>query len=240
MVKVELVYDSDCPNVKATREQLRLAFELIDSKPDWQEWNVNDPNAPDHIHGYGSPTILVEGIDVTGDEPSGTDNCCRVYVDSDHANHGVPSVKQISSALLGSAASGFKHIKIVNGLSLNLTVLPSVGAAFLPQLSCPLCWPAYTGLLSTFGLGFVNYTPYLFPLMAIFLLIAVGALAYRAKSRRGYKPFLLGTGASILILIGKFILNSDPAMYFGIALIIAASLWNTWPKRKDAVQSCPL
>ncbi len=96
MVKVELVYDSDCPNVEATREQLRLAFELIDSKPDWQEWDVNDPNAPDHVHGYGSPTILVEGIDVTGDEPSGTDNCCRVYVDSDHANHGVPSVKQIS------------------------------------------------------------------------------------------------------------------------------------------------
>jgi hypothetical protein len=32
--------------------------------------------------------------------------------------------------------------------------LPGVGASLFPKLACPLCWPAYAGLLSSVGLGF--------------------------------------------------------------------------------------
>ena len=31
----------------------------------------------------------------------------------------------------------------------SLSVLPGVGISLLPKLSCPLCWPAYAGLLSS-------------------------------------------------------------------------------------------
>jgi hypothetical protein len=75
-------------------------------------------------------------------------------------------------------------------------------------------------------------------LTAAFLAIAVGALAYRAKRRRGYLPFLVGVSAAVIVLVGKFTFESDPAMYAGLAVLIGASVWNTWPQRRD-VPACP-
>jgi glutaredoxin len=80
------------------------------------------------------------------------------------------------------------------------------------------------------GLGFlVPNTKYLLPLTAVFLLLAVGMLAFRARRRRGYGPFILGVAASSLILFGKFSLTSNPVFYAGLGLLILASVWNTWP-----------
>jgi len=121
----------------------------------------------------------------------------------------------------------------------SLAVLPALGTALLPKLTCPACWPAYAGLLSVFGLGFVNYTPYLFPLTVLFLMVAVGSLGYKAKNRRGYAPFLLGFLAAIMVLIGKFVFASDLALYGGIALLMGASLWNSWPRQGTKSGSCP-
>ncbi len=45
-----------------------------------------------------------------------------------------------------------------------LLALPSVGVSILPKLACPACWPAYAGLLSSVGLGFLISTVYLLPL----------------------------------------------------------------------------
>ncbi len=112
-----------------------------------------------------------------------------------------------------------------------LTVLPSVGVSLLPKLACPMCWPAYAGLLSSLGLGFLISTTYLLPVTTAFLLIAVAALGFRAKTRRGYGPMLLGVAAAAAVLFGKFFLESDAAMYGGVALLVAASLWNSWPRR---------
>ena len=67
-----------------------------------------------------------------------------------------------------------------------LLALPSVGVSILPKLACQACWPAYAGLLSSVGLGFLISTVYLLPLTAAFLLLAVAALAFRANKRRGY------------------------------------------------------
>jgi hypothetical protein len=36
-----------------------------------------------------------------------------------------------------------------------LLATPGIGVPLLPKLMCPLCWPAYAGLLSTLGLGFL-------------------------------------------------------------------------------------
>jgi hypothetical protein len=71
---------------------------------------------------------------------------------------------------------------------------------------------------------------FLLPLTFLFLAISVGALLHRAKERRGYKPFILGLGASITIIISKFVYNSDIVMYIGLAALVAASLIHSWPK----------
>jgi hypothetical protein len=110
-------------------------------------------------------------------------------------------------------------------------VFPGIGVALLPKLMCPLCWPAYAGLLSAVGLGFLVNSRNLLIVTASFLIVAVTALAFRARQRRGYGPAIAGLAASILILFGKFYLESPATMYAALSLLIAASVWNSWPVR---------
>ena len=109
----------------------------------------------------------------------------------------------------------------------NLLAVPGVGLSLLPKLACPACWPAYAGLLSSVGLGFLVSTVYLLPMTAAFLLLAVAMLAFRARRRRGYGPFALGFIAASFILLGKFSLASNPVLYAGLGLLILASVWNS-------------
>ena len=117
--------------------------------------------------------------------------------------------------------------------------LPGVGVSLLPKLMCPACWPAYSALLSSMGLGFLVSTAYRLPLTLLFLSVAVGSLRFRASSRRGYGPFWIGVAAATLILVGKFYLESTPVAYAGVGLLVVGSIWNTWPRGATAVGSCP-
>ena len=108
----------------------------------------------------------------------------------------------------------------------------------LPVGLCPACWPAYAGLLSAVGLSFLLDATYLFPLTAVLLASAVGALAVAARTRRGYGPFVLGVAASGVLLFGKFVYQSDVAMYLGLAVLVTAAVWNAWPVRQKDT-ACP-
>lgn len=110
-------------------------------------------------------------------------------------------------------------------------VLPGVGASLLPKLTCPLCWPAYAGLLTSLGLGCLMSERYLFGVTSVFLIISVGALAFRYRERRGIAPAVLGLIGAAMVLAGKFRFESMRAMYAGLSVLIAASLWNSWPRR---------
>jgi hypothetical protein len=120
-----------------------------------------------------------------------------------------------------------------------IPIIPAIGVALLPKLACPACWPAYAGLLSALGLGFLISAQYLLPLTGFFLALAVATLAWRARARRGYGPMWLGVAASAAVMIGKFLLDSNVAMYAGIGLLVAASVWNCWPRRVAKLEACP-
>jgi hypothetical protein len=107
----------------------------------------------------------------------------------------------------------------------------------MPKLICPLCWPAYAGLLSAVGLGFLINSRNLLLVTALFLIVAVTGLAFRARQRRGYGPANAGLAASIFVLFGKFYLESPATMYAALGVLVAASVWNSWPVR--LVPSCP-
>ena len=112
-----------------------------------------------------------------------------------------------------------------------MLALPGVGVSILPKLACPACWPAYAGLLPSVGLGFLISAVYLLPLTTTFLVLALGAMAFRATMRHGYGPFLIGMVAASGVLIAKFAWESKPTMYGAVGLLVIASLWNTWPRR---------
>ena len=97
------------------------------------------------------------------------------------------------------------------------------------QTGLPGVRPAYAGLLSSVGLGFLISTAYLLPLTVVFLVLALAALAFRPNIRRGYGPFVLGLVAGTAVLLGKFVLESNLILYSALGLLVIASLWNAWP-----------
>lgn len=235
MLTAELIYFPGCPNAEEARAQLVKAFVEARLTPRWCEYRTDDPDLPEHAYGFGSPTILVNGRDVTGAAPADSAEACRLYTDETGQRSGIPSLGSIAAAL--TAAQG-AHGPI-RPWRRNLALLPGFGFALLPKLVCPACWPAYAGILGSLGLGFLVGTTWLLPLTAVFLAVAVGALAYRARERRGLRPFSLGMVAAGLVLAGKFAFDSKPAMYGGLALLVTASIWNTWPVREPSGASCP-
>ena len=116
--------------------------------------------------------------------------------------------------------------------------LPGIGVALLPKLMCPACWPAYAGIISALGLSFLISAKYLLPLTVLFLALTSFALAFRASRRHGLGPFWLGLLASAVILTGKFYFDAEQATYTGVAVLVAASVWNTWPRRAAQVSVC--
>lgn len=231
MPTVDLVYDGDCPHVGQAREQLLRAFAAAGIPPRWREWRADDPEAPPHVRGYGSPTVLVDGRDVAGATPVEGMRCCRLYEHGDPASRGVPSVEVLVAALTKAAASPEQRTNADTGWKSSLATLPAVGVALLPTVACPACWPAYAGFLSAVGLGFLLDSSVLLPVTGVFFAVAVGALALRAPHRRGYGPFAVGLVAAGVVLAGKFRFESAPATYAGLALLVGASLWNGWPRR---------
>ncbi len=80
-------------------------------------------------------------------------------------------------------------------------------------------------------------TVYLLPLTVASLVVAVAALRFRPRQRRGYGPLAVGLIGGAVLILGKFVLDSNIAGYGGLAGLIGASLWNSWPKK--SVPSAP-
>lgn len=235
-MSVEFIYDRDCPNVAATRANLMRAFAGAHVAAKWTEWERSSPDTPAHAREFGSPAILVNGRDIAGQSPNAGASC-RIYLSANGRRSGVPPAELIAERLSNSQpVSG--NGSNTGSLKKHLPLVPAVLFALLPKVVCPACWPAYVGLLSAVGLGFLARAEFLFPLTIIFLLIVLASLAYGARNRRGFGPLLLGLIASAAILLGKFWMNSDFAFYSGLALLVGSSLWNTWPRKQSKTDSC--
>lgn len=115
-----------------------------------------------------------------------------------------------------------------------LMALPAALAAALaalPVVFCPACWPLYAGVLSALGVSFIDYSPYIVPLVSVLIFLALCALLWNAPQRYGYRPFILGLLGAGLLLSGRFYLEIPELFYGGAALLFTASVWNIWPKK---------
>lgn len=216
---VELIYDADCPNVQDARSQLIKAFAQTGVSARWKEWERSSPQSPDHARAYGSPTILVNGEDIAGVVARPGTVACRVYSDGRGNLSGTPALEAICLALRGATPKPKQSARRWRSVAASL---PAVGTALLPKLTCPLCFPAYAAILSAFGIEFVNYTPYLLPLTAVFLAVAITVLALQARRARNIVPLALGIAASLIVLFGKFSFESDWLTTLGVVLLVAA------------------
>ena len=106
--RIDLVFDPQCPNVAEARALLRAALEAVGLAPQWREWERAAKGTPPHLRGLGSPSILVDGIDVSDidDTQRGleTGNGCRVYRHADRLR-GVPTLASVTWALARGSVS---------------------------------------------------------------------------------------------------------------------------------------
>ena len=82
------------------------------------------------------------------------------------------------------------------------------------------------------GLTFLLKTTYLLPLMGGALVVALIGLGFRAGQRHGYGPLAVGICSAVVLMVGRFAFLSDVMMYCGGGLLIAASVWNSWPRKR--------
>ena len=222
---VELLYDEKCPNVAEARANLRRALIEVGLPPSWTERMPVAPEAPYPLRGFGSPTVLVDGRDVAHAEPADA-ACCRVYEVAGRWS-GAPPGELIGRALRATMEPQRP------GRWRAALVLPAMGAALVPGLTCPACWPAYAAALSALGLPFIPTAAYLLPVTAGLLLAAIAALALPRETR---VPFVVGLAASVLVLLGKFMFDSSTMTYAGVSLLVAASLPSL---RRRGAATCP-
>ena len=92
-INVQLLTFPGCPLADAARVELQSALAEC-AGIDYEEIDILDPGTDENLRGWGSPTILIDGADITG-QPKGDDVGCRVYP----GNQGVPLKDEILAAI---------------------------------------------------------------------------------------------------------------------------------------------
>lgn len=95
MTRISFQYFESCPKWRTTHDRLQQAAEGLDIEIEMQR--VESPEEAAEIGFRGSPTVLVDGVDVLGDPdlPAAGTLACRVYDTDD----GSPTVAQLREAL---------------------------------------------------------------------------------------------------------------------------------------------
>lgn len=94
---VELIYFDGCPHVELARANVQQALAAAGLPTRWAEWRQGDSRAPEYVARYGSPTVLVNGRDVSGASAAAAGAACRA--------DGAPSVEMIQQTLEGLRTS---------------------------------------------------------------------------------------------------------------------------------------
>lgn len=141
-MKIELIYDHDCPNADKAREVLQRACKTAGITAEWKEWERSAPDSTDYATQYGSPTILVNGQDIMPSTEMNGTGSCRLYPNKEGGFQGVPPVESILRAIQNNGLVPKKWT-----WKRLIALIPVVGTALLPKLTCPACWPAYASFL---------------------------------------------------------------------------------------------
>jgi hypothetical protein len=75
--RIQLLIFDGCPLADAARRSLQTALDSLELS-EFEEIDLLDSATPDELKGWGSPTILINGVDVAG-AARGAGVGCRVY-----------------------------------------------------------------------------------------------------------------------------------------------------------------
>jgi len=92
-MRIHLLSLPGCPNMEPAREALCEAMNAEQLGDDIEEIDVARDDSPSWAKRWGSPTILIDDVDVAGESPSAAEPSCRLY------EGGAPSVAQIRARI---------------------------------------------------------------------------------------------------------------------------------------------
>jgi len=107
-MRIQFIMFPGCPHVAAARRVLERVLAVAGVTDPVEEIDTTAPGAPDHLRNWGSPTILINGLDFEG-QPIPTGPSCRLYTDRLGRTLGAPSEMLLLAAVQrvqrGSVAS---------------------------------------------------------------------------------------------------------------------------------------
>jgi mercuric ion transport protein len=131
----------------ATRQNLLRALDAGGVQASIEEVDTSLPTASSDLKKWGSPTVLIDGIDALGQSP-GSGDACRLYVGFDGKSGGIPE------ELLRTALDRFKNGRVAGREALYVagSAVGAIGTAGLAALSVLCCaGPAVLAVLGTGG-----------------------------------------------------------------------------------------
>lgn len=170
-MKIQLLYFEGCPNLEPARAALRDAMVAEQIAQEVEEIDVQSPTTPEELRGWGSPTILVDGKDISGAERTAA-AACRLYAT------GAPNVAEIRATLAASRGG-----QVASQTRATLPMLGAIAAAVAASACCLV--PAALAIVGLSGAGFgAALAPYrLYFLGATGVALGVGFwFAYRRQT----------------------------------------------------------
>jgi hypothetical protein len=119
------------------------------------------------------------------------------------------------------------------------TVLMTISAAlfaFAPK--CPICFLAYFGIFGVATASASAYRTWLPAITGFWLALAIAMLAIQRRGKRRLGPALMGFVAALLLLIGKFVLDSQVMIFAGIIALLAAAVWRSRIQQPISTEAC--
>ena len=94
MIKIEIQYFEGCPHSDVMIENVKEAIAQIDTHIELETVLVDTPEKAEKYKFLGSPTVLINGIDLEGlPEPEVGNLACRYY------GNGIPSIGSIINSI---------------------------------------------------------------------------------------------------------------------------------------------
>ena len=94
MIKVEFQYFDGCPNSDLIVERVKEVISKIDTQVELYTVLIDTPEKTKKYNFRGSPTVLINGIDLEKlPEPTAGNLACRYYI------NGIPSVESIINSI---------------------------------------------------------------------------------------------------------------------------------------------
>lgn len=107
-----------------------------------------------------------------------------------------------------------------------MAAIPSVVLPLLPSFTCPMCLAAYSGILAAAGLGAVLKASVLQPLIAIFLVVQIGSVAWTMRSHAVPGPLVVTVAGAGAVAGGRLFADVPALLYVGVALLVLGAIWN--------------